>query len=91
MIVGSCHVVVSISMILFPFSLPQPQHRHLNDVLHVKIRNTGNYYDLYRDEKFVTLWELVSYYIQNPGTLKEKSGRVIELNYPLNSEVTAER
>jgi len=47
---------------------------------------------LYGGEKFATLGELVSYYMENPGTLREKSGMVIELKNPLNcEEVTAER
>ena len=36
--------------------------------------------------------ELVGFYMDNPGTLREKNGMVIELKLPLNSdEVTAER
>ena len=59
---------------------------------HVKIQNSGDYYDLYGGEKFATLAELVSYYIDNPGTLREKNGQVIELKIPLNcEEVTTER
>ena len=59
---------------------------------HVKIQNSGDYYDLYGGEKFATLAELVSYYIDNPGTLREKNGQVIELKTPLNcEEVTTER
>ncbi len=59
---------------------------------HIKIQNTGDYYDLYGGEKFATLGELVSFYMENPGALREKSGIVIELQMPLNSEeITAER
>ena len=59
---------------------------------HVKIQNSGDYYDLYGGEKFATLAELVSYYIENPGTLREKNGQVIELKTPLNcEEATTER
>lgn len=59
---------------------------------HIKIQNSGDYYDLYGGEKFATLGELVSFYMDNPGTLREKNGMVIELKVPLNSdEVTAER
>lgn len=50
---------------------------------HIKIQNTGDYYDLYGGEKFATLAELVQYYMENQGQLKEKNGEVIELKYPL--------
>ena len=66
--------------------------RRIDEVTHIKIQNSGDYYDLYGGEKFATLGELVSYYMENPGTLREKSGMVIELKNPLNcEEVTAER
>ena len=72
-------------------SLTLPLRRE-DDVTHIKIQSTGDYYDLYGGEKFATLSELVMYYMENPGTLKEKSGQVIELKAPLNSEeVTNER
>jgi tyrosine-protein phosphatase non-receptor type 11 len=61
-------------------------------VTHIKIQNTGDYYDLYGGEKFATLSELVQYYTENQGQLKEKNGHVIELKFPLNSEeITNER
>ncbi|KAL4665798.1 hypothetical protein H8958_020629, partial [Nasalis larvatus] len=53
-------------------------------VTHIKIQNTGDYYDLYGGEKFATLAELVQYYMEHHGQLKEKNGDVIELKYPLN-------
>ena len=53
---------------------------------HIKIHNSGNYYDLYGAEKFATLAELVSYYINHPGKLTEKNGQAIELKFPLNRE-----
>ncbi len=59
---------------------------------HIKIQNSGDYYDLYGGEKFATLGELVSFYMENPGALREKNGIVIELKTPHNSEeITAER
>ena len=59
---------------------------------HIKIQNSGDYYDLYGGEKFATLGELVHYYLDNPGTLRERNGQVIEMKLPLNSEeVTSER
>ena len=59
---------------------------------HIKIQNSGDYYDLYGGEKFATLGELVSFYMENPGSLRERSGALIELKNPYNSdEVTAER
>lgn len=66
--------------------------RRGTEVTHIKIQNTGDYYDLYGGEKFATLGELVAFYMENPGALREKNGIVIELKAPLNSEeVTAER
>ncbi|KAH3790263.1 hypothetical protein DPMN_168460, partial [Dreissena polymorpha] len=55
-------------------------------VTHIKIQNTGDFYDLYGGEKFATLAELVQYYMENMGQLKEKNGDVIELKFPVNSE-----
>lgn len=68
------------------------RHRRGDEVTHIKIQNSGDYYDLYGGEKFATLGELVGFYMDNPGTLREKNGQIIELKLPLNSdEVTAER
>ncbi|CAG7834295.1 unnamed protein product [Allacma fusca] len=52
-------------------------------VTHVKIQNTGDFYDLYGGEKFATLSELIQYYTENQGQLREKSGEPIELKFPL--------
>lgn len=60
--------------------------RRNGEVTHIKIQNTGDYYDLYGGEKFATLAELVQYYMENMGQLKERNGDVIELKYPVNSE-----
>ena len=66
--------------------------RRQDEVTHIKIQNSGDYYDLYGGEKFATLGELVHYYLDNPGTLREKNGQVIEMRLPFNSEeVTSER
>lgn len=67
-------------------------YRRYNKVTHIKIQNTGDYYDLYGGEKFATLAELVQYYSENHGQLKERNGANIELKYPLTSiDPTAER
>ena len=59
---------------------------------HVRIQNTGDYYDLYGGEKFATLAELVEHYMKNWGVLKEKSGKPIYLKYPvLSADPTTER
>ena len=66
--------------------------RRGNEVTHVRIQNQGDFYDLYGGEKFATLAELIQYYTENPGQLREKNGCVIELKIPLNSEeITTER
>nr|BAJ52648.1 protein tyrosine phosphatase type N6 [Monosiga ovata] len=53
------------------------------EVRHIKIQNTGDYYDLYGGETFATLSELISYYTENEGQLKERSGEVIYLRQPM--------
>lgn len=71
---------------------PPPWRRRNGAVTHIKIQNTGDYYDLYGGEKFATLAELVQYYMEHHGQLKEKNGDVIELKYPLNcADPTSER
>ncbi|XP_049587555.1 tyrosine-protein phosphatase non-receptor type 6 isoform X2 [Syngnathus scovelli] len=61
-------------------------------VTHIRIQNTGDYYDLYGGEKFATLSELVEYYTADNGILQDKDGTIIELRYPLNcSDPTTER
>ncbi|KAK3699692.1 hypothetical protein QZH41_014676 [Actinostola sp. cb2023] len=66
--------------------------RRNGEVTHIKIQNSGDYYDLYGGEKFATLSELVQYYTENPGQLREKNGQLIEMKYPLNSaDPTTER
>lgn len=61
-------------------------------VTHIRIQNTGDYYDLYGGEKFATLSELVDYYTSENGILQDKDGTTIELKYPLNcSDPTTER
>ncbi|KAK9685455.1 SH2 domain [Popillia japonica] len=62
------------------------------EVTHIKIQNSGDFYDLYGGEKFATLSELVQYYMENEGQLKERNGGVIGLKYPLNcADPTTER
>nr|XP_005986138.1 PREDICTED: tyrosine-protein phosphatase non-receptor type 11-like [Latimeria chalumnae] len=66
--------------------------RRSDEVTHIKIQNTGDYYDLYGGEKFATLAELVQYYTEQQGLLREKNGDAIELKYPLNcKDPTSER
>jgi len=66
--------------------------RRRGEVTHIKIQNTGDFYDLYGGEKFATLSELVQYYMENQGQLREKNGEDIQLVYPLNcADPTTER
>ncbi|KJE96754.1 protein-tyrosine-phosphatase [Capsaspora owczarzaki ATCC 30864] len=60
--------------------------RRGTEITHVKIQNSGDFYDLYGGEKFATLSELVEYYMENQGQLREKNGSIINLRYPLLSE-----
>lgn len=80
------------------FSAPFPTtscslfHRVGDQVTHIRIQNTGDFYDLYGGEKFATLSELVEYYTQQQGSLQDKDGTIIDLRYPLNcSDPTTER
>uniref|UniRef100_A0A668ATR8 Tyrosine-protein phosphatase non-receptor type n=1 Tax=Myripristis murdjan TaxID=586833 RepID=A0A668ATR8_9TELE len=66
--------------------------RRNDEVTHIKIQNSGDYYDLYGGEKFATLAELVQYYTEQHDLLRERNGHVIELKYPLNcKDPTSER
>nr|XP_045597693.1 tyrosine-protein phosphatase non-receptor type 11-like isoform X3 [Procambarus clarkii] len=66
--------------------------RRNGEVTHIKIQNMGDFYDLYGGEKFATLAELVQFYMENQGQLREKNGEVIELKFPLNcADPTTER
>eukprot|EP00096_Caligus_rogercresseyi_P011039 TRINITY_DN4221_c0_g1_i1.p1 TRINITY_DN4221_c0_g1~~TRINITY_DN4221_c0_g1_i1.p1 ORF type:complete len:613 (-),score=174.74 TRINITY_DN4221_c0_g1_i1:83-1921(-) len=66
--------------------------RRKDEVTHIKIQDRGDFYDLYGGEKFATLSELISFYSESGGTLKEKNGRVIDLKHPLNcADPTSER
>lgn len=66
--------------------------RRNGEVTHIKIKNAGDFYDLYGGEKFATLSELVQFYMENGGQLREKNGEIIELKHPLNcADPTTER
>jgi hypothetical protein len=67
--------------------------RRVDDqVTHIRIQNSGDFYDLYGGEKFATLTELVEYYTQQQGILQDRDGTIIHLKYPLNcSDPTSER
>lgn len=59
---------------------------------HIRIQNTGDYYDLYGGEQFATLTELVEYYTGQHECLQDTDGTIIPLKYPLNcSDPTNER
>ncbi|XP_073540929.1 tyrosine-protein phosphatase non-receptor type 6 isoform X1 [Phyllobates terribilis] len=63
-----------------------------DSVTHIRIQNTGDYYDLYGGEQFATLTELVDYYTGQHDCLQDTDGTVIPLKYPLNcSDPTNER
>eukprot|EP00079_Xenopus_tropicalis_P037315 XP_017951086.1 PREDICTED: tyrosine-protein phosphatase non-receptor type 6-like [Xenopus tropicalis] len=62
-----------------------------DSVTHIRIRYTGDYYDLYGGEPFVSLSGLVEFYT-GQANLQDTSGNRIELKYPLNcSDPTNER
>ncbi|XP_032469192.1 tyrosine-protein phosphatase non-receptor type 11-like isoform X2 [Phocoena sinus] len=67
--------------------------RRRDEVTHIKIQNTGDYYDLYGGEKFATLAELVQHYTgQRGGLLRERGGAPVELWHPLScQDPTSER
>jgi len=59
--------------------------RRRDEVTHIKIQNTGDFYDLYGGEKFATLTELVLFYQENKGQLREKKwgGDPTDLSFEL--------
>lgn len=58
----------------------------------INFRFSFGYWWTFLGEKFATLSELVQYYMENGGQLKEKNGQVIELKQPLIcAEPTTER
>ncbi|XP_076451499.1 tyrosine-protein phosphatase non-receptor type 11-like [Babylonia areolata] len=60
-------------------------------LVHIKIQNTGDGFDLFGGEVFATLAELVQYYLEDKGTLTV-TGNIIKLKYPLTTvDPTAER
>ncbi|XP_053548802.1 tyrosine-protein phosphatase non-receptor type 6 isoform X2 [Bombina bombina] len=71
------------------FSLSVRLH---DSVTHIRIQNTGDFYDLYGGEQFATLSELVEYYMGQTDCLQDTDGTHILLKYPLNcSDPTSER
>ncbi|KAK3104544.1 hypothetical protein FSP39_004620 [Pinctada imbricata] len=60
--------------------------RSRGDVIHIKIQNKGDYYDLYGGDKFATLSELVKYYMDGRESIKEKNGDPVDLKYPVICE-----
>ncbi|KAJ8021478.1 Tyrosine-protein phosphatase non-receptor type 11 [Holothuria leucospilota] len=54
-------------------------------IIHIKIHNTGDYFDLYGGEKFATLAELIQHFTERGNELREKNGQIIEMKYSLNS------
>ncbi|CAG9563393.1 unnamed protein product [Danaus chrysippus] len=66
--------------------------RRGTEITHIKIQNNGEFLDLYGGEKFATLSELVQFYMDNQGQLREKNGNIIRLKTPLNcADPTTER
>lgn len=66
-----------------PGSFTLSVRRH-NEVAHINVQNTGDYYDLYGGEKFATLAKLVHHYTgQRGGLLRECSGAPVALQQPL--------
>lgn len=57
-----------------------------NDVFHIKIQATEDYFDLFDGDKFATLSELVEHYRQQKTELREKNGTLIFLKHPVLSE-----
>ena len=84
--VSSIKALPSLNHIASSHPFLSSTHRKNQDkIVHIKIQNSGDYYDLYRNEKVTTLGDVVGYYMENPGTLREVNGRVIELRNALNA------
>eukprot|EP00056_Hartaetosiga_gracilis_P020275 m.18453 g.18453 ORF g.18453 m.18453 type:complete len:537 (-) comp8319_c0_seq1:20-1630(-) len=66
--------------------------RRGDDIVHIKIQSTGDYYDLYGGEKFANLSELVKFYTTTHSQLRETNGMILELVAPVSStDPTSER
>uniref|UniRef100_H9GHV1 Protein-tyrosine-phosphatase n=1 Tax=Anolis carolinensis TaxID=28377 RepID=H9GHV1_ANOCA len=86
------HGLLTSGILVFSPPVTPLVSRRNDEVTHIKIQNTGDYYDLYGGEKFATLSELVQYYTEQQGLLREKNSNIIELKFPLNcQDPTSER
>ncbi|TMS34004.1 hypothetical protein L596_001674 [Steinernema carpocapsae] len=56
-------------------------------VTHVKIQNNGDCLDLFGGEMFASLSELIQFYMENPGQLKERRGDQVVSNIELRRPV----
>ena len=67
--------------------------RRKNEVTNIKVRrHQDGFYDLFGGEPFASLSDLIQFYMRIEKELKEKSGEIIELRFPLNCEdPTSER
>lgn len=69
---------------------PSISFRHKDSVLHIKIQNTGEVYDLYGGEQFATLMDLVEFY-KDGEKLRLADGDVIHFSQPLCSSAVGLR
>ena len=59
--------------------------RRKGEVTNIKVRrHQDGFYDLFGGEPFASLSDLIQFYMRNDDQLKEKSGEIIELRFPLN-------
>ena len=64
--------------------------RHKGSVVHIKIQNTGEVYDLYGGEQFATLMELIDFY-KDGEKLRLQNGEFIRFTQPFYSSATRYR
>jgi len=57
--------------------------RRGNEIVQLKITSDGDQYSLHKDSCFNTLWELLQFYVENPGLLKQTNGDTLELKHPV--------
>ena len=60
--------------------------RRRNEIMHVKISNDGETFELYDGDGFASVPELIDYYRSNPGQFVDKAGRSVEMYEPMVDE-----
>lgn len=60
--------------------------RRRNEINHYKIYNDGESFELYENDGFASVPDLIDYYRRHPDQFKDKQSRIVELGEPLVTE-----